>query len=166
MLEPTRKNIPHAQRRRSCSEMVGGAKSRQNQIPYLPGGWFTDRRTIIPKKFSHCCEGSKPHVRLPSLVTKGLGIPWESDLEDQWDLIIGLPEDWEKQRLQSWRVRTKFCTHQDPEERSSDPIGYWTKTTCSCWRASSSGSPQGQGRWKVSLGDTLLEFAINPTIQP
>ena len=26
-------------------------------------------------------------------------------------------------RLQSWRVRTKFCTHQDPEERSSDPIG-------------------------------------------
>jgi len=24
-------------------------------------------RTIIPKMFSHCCEGSEPHVRLPSL---------------------------------------------------------------------------------------------------
>ena len=23
---------------------------------------------------------------------KGLGIPWSSDLEGQWDLIIGLPD--------------------------------------------------------------------------
>ena len=27
----------------------------------------TNWRRRIPKKFSHCCKGSKPHVRLPSL---------------------------------------------------------------------------------------------------
>ena len=42
-------------------------------------------------------------------------------LEDQRDLIVGLLEDWGKQRLQSQMVQTKFCTHQDLEERSSDP---------------------------------------------
>ena len=66
--------------------------------------------------------------------TKGLGIPGESGLKGQQDLIMGLPEDWGKQRLQSQRAQTKFCMHQDPE-RSSVPIGDWTKTPCWCWRA-------------------------------
>ena len=56
-------------------------------------------------------------------MTKGLGIPRESDLKGQWDLIIGLPWDLGKQGLQSWRAQTKVCTHQAPEERSSDPTG-------------------------------------------
>ena len=56
-------------------------------------------------------------------MTKGLGIPRESGLENQWDFIIGLPEDWGKQRLQSWRAQTKFFTDQDPEKRSSNPTG-------------------------------------------
>ena len=75
-------------------------------------------RTILPQKFSHCCEDSQLHVRLPSLgnLIKGLGIPRKSDLESQWDLIIGVPQDWGKQRLQSWRAQTKSCVHQDPEE--------------------------------------------------
>ena len=29
--------------------------------------------------------------------TEGLGIPRESELEGQWDLIIRLPQDWGKQ---------------------------------------------------------------------
>jgi len=56
-------------------------------------------------------------------MTKGLGIPRESGLENQCDFIIGLPEDWGKQRLQSWRAQTKFFTDQDPEKRSSNPTG-------------------------------------------
>jgi len=52
-----------------------------------------------------------------------LGIPRESDLEGQQDLITRLPQDWGKQRLQSWRAQTKPCMHQDSEERSSDPTG-------------------------------------------
>ena len=71
---------------------------------------------------SHCCEGSEPHVRVPSLGrNKGLEIPRESGLERQQDLIIGLPGDCGKQRLQSWRAQTKLCTHQDLEKRYSDP---------------------------------------------
>ena len=59
----------------------------------------------------------------PGDPTKGLGIPGESGLKGQWDLIMGLPEDWGKQRLQSWRAQTKPCVHQDSEERSSDSVG-------------------------------------------
>jgi len=43
-----------------------------------------------------------PHqASQPRDLTKGLGIPRESGLEGQQDLIIGLPQDWRKQRLQS-----------------------------------------------------------------
>ena len=34
---------------------------------HLPGGWTTTWSTVIPKKFSHFCKGSAPHLRLPSL---------------------------------------------------------------------------------------------------
>ena len=77
----------------------------------------------IPKKFSHCCKGSESHFRLPSL-----GIwqrDWESPgnlkLEGQWNLITRFPQDWGKQRLQSWRTQTKPSERQDSEERSNDP---------------------------------------------
>ena len=52
---------------------------------------------------------------------KGTGNPQGSGLEGQWDLIIGLSEDWGKQRLQSWRTQTKPSERQDSEERSNDP---------------------------------------------
>ena len=32
------------------------------------GGWSTNWRTIIAKKFLHGCEGSRPHIRLPNPV--------------------------------------------------------------------------------------------------
>ena len=33
-----------------------------------PPGWQnTNRRTIVPKKFSHCCKSSRSHNRLPNL---------------------------------------------------------------------------------------------------
>ena len=51
----------------------------------------------------------------------GLGIPRESVPEGQQDLLIGLPQDWGKWRLQSWRAQTKSCAYQGPEERNSDP---------------------------------------------
>ena len=109
-----KKKIPHIQKQRSHSKQVGGGQSWQNQIPYPSGGWPTNWRTITPKKFS-CCEGSEPHVRLPSLedLTKELGIPRESDLEGQQDLIKRFPQDWEKQRPQSWGAQTKPCIPQD-----------------------------------------------------
>ena len=145
--------ISHIQRQtRSHNEMVGWHNHDKNQSPYLLGEWCTVWRTIIPKKFLHYCEGSEPHVRLPNL-----GIwqrDWESGFEDQWDLIIGLPENWRKQRLQSWRAQAKFCMHQDPEKRSSNPTGDWIKTTCYCWRDSCG----GMGWQGLTIGRGVLEL--------
>lgn len=73
-------------------------KSNHNPLDGQPRNW----RKIIPKKFSYCSDGSKPHVRLPTWGSnRGTGIPRESDLEGQRDLITRLPQDWGKRRLQS-----------------------------------------------------------------
>ena len=56
-------------------------------------------------------------------LTKGVGIPRESDLEGKWDLILDFPQDWGKQRLQSWRAQTISCAHKVLDERSRDPRG-------------------------------------------
>ena len=50
-------------------------------------------------------------VSQPGDPTRELGIPREYGFEGQWDLVIGLPEDWGKQTLQSRRAQTKFCMH-------------------------------------------------------
>ena len=49
--------------------------------------------------------------------------PQGPDLEGHWDLIIGLPQYWGRQRVHSWRAQTKSYMHQDPGEISSDPTG-------------------------------------------
>ena len=84
--------IPHVKRQRgNCSELVGGVQSQLYQIPEMPGGWPTDGKMTIPKKFLHYCEGSEPHVRLPSLgIQQRLGIPRESGLKGSriWSLTF------------------------------------------------------------------------------
>jgi len=108
-----------------------------------------------------------PHqASQPGDTTKGLGIPMESDLEAQQDLITRLPQKWGKQRLQAWKAQTKPWLHQDSEERSGDSTGNWTKTTCQWWVSCgvtvSRGWPQGQEwRWqqlsgKVPFGTNTL----------
>ena len=42
-------------------------KTWESQIPYRPGADTTNWRRIIPKTFSHWCEGSETHIRLPGL---------------------------------------------------------------------------------------------------
>ena len=61
---------------------------------------------------------------------KGMRMPRKSDFEGQGDFIIGLPQNWGKQRFQSWRAQTKSFMYQDPGGKSSDPTGHWTRTTC------------------------------------
>ena len=63
----------------------------------IPTRWVAHKQeTEIAKKFSHYCKSSEPHVRLLSLgiQQKELGIPRESELKGQQDLITGLPQDW------------------------------------------------------------------------
>ena len=39
--------------------------------------------------------------------------PRESGFEGQWGMITGIPQDWGKQKLHSWRVHTGCCAHKD-----------------------------------------------------
>ena len=94
--------------------------------------WVTHKlENSNAKKFSHWCEGTEPHVSFPewrsSKETRNLqGIWLWSPVGFDYGTSTGLGE----MRLQSWRTQTKSCVHKDPEERSSDPIEDWTKTTC------------------------------------
>ena len=71
--------------------------------------------------------------------SKGTGNPQGIWLEGQWALITELPQGWGNQWLCSWRAPTKSYSCQDPEERSSDPTGDWSRPTCWHWRASCGG---------------------------
>ena len=92
----------------------------------MPTGWVTHKlensntKEVLPllQRF-----WTSPQVSQPGDLIKGLGIPMQADLAGPWDLITGLPGAWGRGRLQSWRAQTKFCTSQDREERSRDPIG-------------------------------------------
>ena len=125
----------------------------------IPGRWATRKlennnsKEVLPLlwRFWAPCQASQ----LGNLA-KRLGIPRESNLEGQWDLIIGLPQDWVTQRLQSWRVQTKSCPHQDPGERSTDPTGDWARPACWSWRVSCGGVGQ---QW-LTLGTGALVAAV------
>ena len=51
----------------------------------------------------------------------GGGVLRESGFEGQQGLITGLPQDWGRQKLHSWRAHTKSCVHQDPGEKAVTP---------------------------------------------
>ena len=97
---------------------------KSNPIP--TGGQHTSWRTTTPQRFSHCCEGPKPHIRLPNLrisqrdLTKS--VPRESDFEGQRELTAGLPQDWRKQTLLLEDTNKIVCT-PGHRERSRDPPG-------------------------------------------
>ena len=91
-----KKDTPHSKTKKSQQDSRRGTILIKSNA-YPAGGRPTDWRTIIPKKFLHHWKGSEPHqASQPDDLTKGLGIPRESSPEGQQDLIIGLPEDWEK----------------------------------------------------------------------
>ena len=98
--------------------MVGGAHSWYNQITYLLGGRHTNWRIIISQKFSHRSESLEPYVKPQAW---GFGTrrrsPQSIWFEGQWGLIEGNPQDWEKWKLQFWRVHTRSLAHQDPGKK-------------------------------------------------
>ena len=103
-------------KREAAMRWQEGHKSRENENPYPPGRQPTNWRKTPKKK-------NTPHqASQPGDPAKRPGIPKGSDFEDLWDLITGLPQDWGKPRLYSWRG-TKSCANQDPGEKSSGPIG-------------------------------------------
>ena len=47
----------------------------------------------------------------------GRGAPRESGFEGQWGLIAGIPQDWGKQKLHSWRAHSWSSAHKDPGKK-------------------------------------------------
>ena len=154
------KMIPHIQRqRRDVSETAWGAQSWYNQIhthqvgdPQI-GNNNTKELLLLGK-------GSEPHIRHPSLgAPQWLGLPRETDLESQRDMITRLSQDWRKQRLQSWRTQTKPCdtktqkkgavTPQKTEPKLPAGVG---QSPVEVWFSRSSPQEQGHQSGKVSHG--------------
>lgn len=87
---PPKKDAPHSK----TKEKLPQDQRRSNHDKIKPHtDWVDNPQTgetiLIPKKFHQCCEGSEPHVCLPSQRIwqrdwESLG---ESDFESQWDLI-------------------------------------------------------------------------------
>ena len=100
-------------------------------------------------------------------MTKGLGIPGESDLEGQWDLITRLPQAWGKQ-TPDLEGTNKTLHTQDSEV--SRPVGKTLQETepnppASVGRSPvevcvGKGSPQGQRHWLQQPGK--IPLAVNP----
>ena len=67
MLEPTKKSYPTSKDKAAAAVRQQEACNHNRIKSYTHQVGDTDWRIIIPKKFSHCCEHSEPHVRLPSL---------------------------------------------------------------------------------------------------
>ena len=115
-----------------------------------PSGQSTNWRTIIPKKFSHCFESSRPHSRLPNL-----GIQ-QRDWEFPGNFTLKVIRIWLQNfhrtgETNSQRTQIKTCVPQEkgavtPQETESDlsvsaresEVGAWVDT----------GLLQGQGHWQ------------------
>ena len=100
-LEPTKKKMSKDKGEVTIRCRRSAIMIKSNLIAL--GGQPTNWKLVVPKKFSLRCEGSEPHVRLPSMgnPTKGLWTCRESDFEGKQDLTTGLSQNWEKQRLYS-----------------------------------------------------------------
>ena len=155
---PPKKDTPRPKTKKKPQQegRKGSITIKSNPIP---AGWVTHKLENSNSKevLTLLWRFWTPHqASQPGDLKKGLRIPRESDLEGQRDLIIGLPQDWGKQGLQSWSAQTKSCIHQDPEERrkgavtpqetepklltsvGGSPVEKWV----------SKGSPQRYGHWQ------------------
>ena len=146
MLESTKNNIPYPKTNKK-PQWDGGKSTITIKSNPTPTEWVTQWVT-------HNLENNNTKEVLPLL----------------WRLITGLPQDWGKQRLQSWRAQIKSCMHQDPEERSSDPTAEPVQETKPKLCASvegfpveawvGRGLPQGQGHWQQQ--SWKFPFGVSP----
>ena len=114
--------------------MVGGVHSWYNKIPHPLGGWPTNWRIII-LQFSHMSESSEPHVRLPSL-----GV-WHWEEENPEHLALKASGSWSQELHRTGGNRdstlggcTQSLMHTMTQDKSSDFIGAWARSTCWSWR--------------------------------
>ena len=118
----------------------------------IKGGWPADWRTRLPKKFSHCCEGSEPHIRFPSLEIQQRAweppenLPLKTKGFD-YKTVTGLGET----EIPVLEGSTKPCLNQDSEEKSRRV----NQNTCWCCRVSCGGTAW-QG-FTTGMGEPVWE---------
>lgn len=96
----------------------------------------------------------EPHIGLPSPGSSSRRrSPRESDFGDQWYLSTGIPQDWRKQKLPSWRAYTGVLwasgsrgKMQGPHKRLGQPY-LLVLEGLPMEAGDSYGSLEGQGHW-------------------
>lgn len=96
--------------------MGEAAHWQHNQIPLLQAGQPTNQKIIISQRCSNRSESSESQIGLPSL-GYDTGSRSPQSTEGQWGLIIGMPQDWEKESLHSWKVHIRSHMHWDPGKK-------------------------------------------------
>ena len=156
--------------------MVGGVQPWKNQIPYWPGGWPTNWRKIIPKKFSHVVKVLNPMSVSPAwgsdkVTGNPQGIwPWRpAGLDYRTSTELGKTDSSLAGNRQNlvWTntLRKGVLTTQETEQN------YLLVLEGILWRHGWAGAHHRDrdissrpGRSPLALA--LLEVAINPTTEP
>ena len=96
----------------------------------MPGGQLTNWKIIIPQKFPHKNESSKPHVRLPSLRV------WQQEEEEHAENVVltanGVLSQQFHRETEMPLLEGKHRVSCTPEarEKSSDLLKAWARLTC------------------------------------
>ena len=127
---------------------------------------------VLPQEWKYWAPCEAP---LPGCLATGGGGPRKSGFEGQWSLIIGIPQDWGKQKLHSWRAHKRSCMHQDPRNKAGTskesvaevPVLWPPDGKSQCTGTSHSNFPLFLGkiegsrrgrqrlRWLVSITDSM-----------
>ena len=128
-------------------------------LPFLnpvctPGSsQFTYWRTVIPKKFSHYCGCSRPHIRFPNL-----GIQ-QRDWKSPGNLTLEVSGIWLQSfhrtwgNRDSWRAQTNLVHTRMQGKGALTPQETEPDMSVSVWKSPAeewvgSGLSQRQGRWQ------------------
>ena len=85
---------------------------------------------VLPQEWQYWAPCEAPLTGC--LATGGRG-PRKSGFEGQWSLITGIPQDWGKQKLHSWRAHTRSYVHQDPRNKAGTSKCCWSSSTLATW---------------------------------
>ena len=101
---------------------LSSARAPESQVavewPLTGGCWNLPKKDTPSKKFSHCCEGSEPHIMPPSLGN------WQRDWESPGNLTLQSSGIWlqdfhrtGENRPQTWKAQKKTLPRRRGKEQ-------------------------------------------------
>ena len=138
-----------------------GHNHNKIKLPQPPGRWPSNWRTIIPKKFPHSRESSRPRSGFPAWGSR----KWTRRSQGIWHwrpegsdcrTSTGLG----KQRLGSWRAQTKPVFTRTEDKGAVTPQDIEPHLPGSIWGSPEvwvgRGSLRGRGHWRWQTSEVLL----------